>query len=358
MTILPEDLRAWLGASAEGIDLGEVPAEEILPRLAAAGLTRVGIKSELGGTGGDAVDAVKSVSALAQESLAAAFVLWGHRCYAEFLVKTDNEALRQRQLPRILNGEIAGASALSNVMKYLAGLEPVQVLARETEAALEISGKLPWVTNLRTQGFFVATAADRENGRPTMIVALAHDDAGVERSEDLQLLGMRSSNTAAVNLSRVHIGRDRIIAENAQQWLPDVRPIFIALQCGMAIGLAERALEEACRYGGGGRDVLAADLAELRDKLTDAAEALYAGLRNNRFVTHPASLFELRIRIAQIVSDAVTFELQAGGGRCYLSGPGRNFARRWREAAFIPLITPSIVQLRTVLATTKVADGL
>lgn len=354
MTVLPEDLRAWLADSADGIDLGEVPAEEILPRLAAAGLTRVGIKSELGGTGGDVVDAVQSVSALAQESLAVAFVLWGHRCYAEFLVQTDNVALRDRQLTRILAGEIAGASALSNVMKYLAGLEPLQVLARETEAALEISGKLPWVTNLRPQGFFVAAAADRENGEPTMIVALSHDDPGVERSEDLELLGMRSTNTAAVSLSGVPLQSDRIIAENAEEWLPGVRPTFIALQCGMAIGLAERALEEASLFGGGGRDVLTADIAALRDKLAEAVEALYVGLRNNNFVSHPASLFKLRIRIAQIVSHAVTLELQAGGGRCYLSGPGRNFARRWREAAFVPLITPSVVQLRTVLATTRV----
>ncbi len=353
MTVLPEELRAWLADSAEGIDLGEVPADEILPRLAAAGLTRVGIKSEFGGTGGDDVDAVKTVSALAQESLAASFVLWGHRCYAEFLVQTENEPLRQRQLPRILSGEIAGASALSNAMKYLAGLEPLQVRARETETTLEISGKLPWVTNLRPEGFFVAAAADREDGGPAMIVALSNTDVGVERSEDLELLGMRSANTAAVSLAGVHIDRDRVIADNAQQWLPRVRPTFIALQCGMAIGLAERALEEARQFGGGGRDVLAADLNELRDKLTDAADALYMGLRNSSFISHPAALFELRIQLAQIVSDAVTFELQAGGGRCYLFEPGRNFARRWREAAFIPLITPSIVQLRTVLAATK-----
>jgi hypothetical protein len=60
-------------------------------------------------------------------------------------------------------------------------------------------------------------------------------------------------------------------------------------------------------------------------------------------------LFELRIALAEIVSAAVALELQAAGGRAYLTEPGRDFGRRWREAAFIPVMTPSLVQLRTVL---------
>ena len=58
-------------------------------------------------------------------------------------------------------------------------------------------------------------------------------------------------------------------------------------------------------------------------------------------------------RSIDVQNPAPTFELQAGSGRCYLSWPGRTFARRWYEAAFIPLIAPSNVVLRTVLATAK-----
>ena len=47
--------------------------------------------------------------------------------------------------------------------------------------------------------------------------------------------------------------------------------------------------------------------------------------------------------------EAVALELQAAGGRAYLREPGRDFARRSREAAFIPVITPSLVQLRSAL---------
>lgn len=347
---LPAELTKWLATAAEDIDLGEISAAGILPRLADAGLPRIGISEHLGGAGGDAADAVDAMVQVARESLAAAFLLWGHRCYAEFLVQSPNLALRERQLPDILAGRVAGASGLSNAMKFLAGLEELQVNAEEEGENLLVNGKLPWVTNLRAGSFHVATAADRPEGGPTIIVALSHDDSGLERSDDLALLGMRSSDTASINLQNVRISRDRILSEDAQAWLPIVRPAFIALQCAMAIGLAGRALDAADTYGGAGRAVLADELSDRREQLSKIHKAISTGLRSGTFVTRPAALFELRIALASLVTDAVTLELQAGGGRCYLREPGRDFARRWREAAFIPIITPSVVQLRSVLA--------
>ncbi len=350
---LPAGLTDWLAASAEGIDLGEVPADAILPHLAEAGLPRLGVPADLGGAGGDAIDAVDAVAAVARESLAAAFMLWGHRCYAEFLVQTTNEALRERQLPDILSGKVAGAAGLSNAMKFLAGLEPLQVTAREEGDGLRIDGKLPWVTNLRPNGFHVATAADRAEGGPTIIVALSHDDPGLTRSGDLALLRMRSSDTAAVRLEGVRVPRDRVLSDNAQAWLPGVRPLFMALQCGMAIGLAARALDEADACTGPGRAILSGELCGFRDRLREIHAAIAAGLRSGAFIARPEPLFELRIALTEIVTNAVMLELQAGGGRSYLREPGRGFARRWREAAFIPIITPSVVQLRSVLAAAK-----
>ena len=43
--------------------------------------------------------------------------------------------------------------------------------------------------------------------------------------------------------------------------------------------------------------------------------------------------------------EAVDLELLASGGRAYSRNGGLGFARRWREAAFIPIVTPSLTQL-------------
>lgn len=346
---LPADFAGWLAGAAEDIDLGRAPCDTLLPRMAAAGLTSAGV------TEGTVIDGIRAISDVAEESLAAAFMLWGHRCYIEFLRHSPNAALRDRLLPDLLAGRVAGASGLSNAMKFLAGLEPLQITAREEGEALILDGRLHWVTNLRAAGFHVAAAADRAEGGPAMIVSLAHDDAGLVRSPDLDLMAMRSSDTAAVEIRGVRVPKDRIIAPNAAEWLPKVRPCFVGLQCGMSLGLARRSLAEAAAQAGAGRGVLAEPLADLRSDLDRAEARLFAGVEGGEFIANAPALFELRIELARIVNEAVGLELQAAGGRAYLAEPGRAFARRWREAAFIPVITPSLVQLRTALKAARKA---
>ena len=350
---VPTDFAGWIAQSANGIDTGVEPASHLLPRLSDAGFPAAGVPKASGGAGGDVTDGVAAIATVAQESLAAAFVLWGHRTYIEYLLQSPNRQLEARYLPDLLAGRTAGATGLSNAMKFLAGLEPLQISAKADGAALILDGKLPWVTNLRPSGFHVAAAVDRTDGGPAFIVSLAHDDEGLERSPDLDLFSMRSSDTAAIKLSAVRVSPDRILANDANDWLPQVRPAFVGLQNGLSIGLARRAIAEADQAAGSGRGVLGEPIAELRQRLDRAEARLFAGLRTREFEVDAVPLFELRIELAGIVSEAVSLELQAAGGKAYLTEPGRDFARRWREAAFIPVITPSLVQLKTVLQQTR-----
>lgn len=347
MALAPEFLD-WVAEASDGLDVGVGDPSLVLPRLADAGLIAAGVPQLVGGSG-NIVDGVAAIAATAEESLTSAFVLWGQRTYIEYLLQSPNREIGERLLPDLVAGRLAGASALSNAMKFLAGLEPLQISARRDKDEDVLDGKMPWVTNLRPEAFHVAAAVDRTDGGPAFVATLAHDDEGLERSADLSLLGLRCSNTAAIKLSNVRIGPDRILCENAAEWLPRVRPAFTGLQCGMSIGLARRSLEEAGKSIGSGRSVLAEPLLDAARRLDRAEARLFEGLRSRRFETDAVTLFQLRIVFAEIVADAVSLELQAAGGRAYLAGPGRDFARRWREAAFIPLITPSLTQLKTAI---------
>ncbi|HVE21886.1 MAG TPA: acyl-CoA dehydrogenase family protein [Acidocella sp.] len=345
-------LFAWLEAHAVNLDSEADLAAELLPRLAAASLPGVGVAEALGGVGGDVTDGVKAIAAVSERSLAAGFVLWGHRTYIEYLLQSPNAALRERLLPDLLAGRMAGATGLSNAMKFLSGLAELQVCARTQGDRLTLDGKLPWVTNLRPQGFHVAVAAARENGEGALVVSLSHEDPGLLRSADLDLMALRASNTAAVALSDAKIGAERIIHPDAGAWLPMVRPAFLGLQCGMAIGLVRRALAEArlCLGTKRERNALAAPLGALGAMLAEQEGALLDGLRTGAFEGRPSALFRIRIALADILGHAVGLELQATGGRAYLRSHGADFSRRWREAAFIPIVTPSVLQLKEVLA--------
>lgn len=342
-------LASWIEQSADGLDTGSVAPSSVLAALADAGLPRIGVPQNLGGAGGSLTDAVEAIAEVSERSLTTGFVLWGHRTYIEYLLQSPNVGLRDSLLPQLLDGTLAGATGLSNAMKHLEGLEELQFSARNEGKTLTVTGKLPWVTNLRSEAFHVAVAVSRNDG-PPFIASLASDDDGLVRSADLELLGLRASNTASMTVSGTVIDELRIIHSDATKWLPQVRPAFLGLQCGMSLGLARRSLLEARQASGAGRNVLHQPIADLSAQLEHQQRALFEGLRSNLFYANAAVLFRIRIALAEIVAGAVNLELQASGGRAYLSGPGRNFARRWREAAFIPVITPSIVQLKTALA--------
>jgi alkylation response protein AidB-like acyl-CoA dehydrogenase len=127
---LASELSVWLEANAGSLDAGAALAAEVLPRLAAGGVLGAGVAEELGGNGGDVTDGVETIAAVSERSLAAGFVFWGHRCYIEYLLQSPNAALRERLFPDLLAGRVAGATGLSNAMKFLTGLEELHVSAR------------------------------------------------------------------------------------------------------------------------------------------------------------------------------------------------------------------------------------
>ena len=84
--------------------------------------------------------------------------------------------------------------------------------------------------------------------------------------------------------------------------------------------------------------------------LTAIQDQLYRGLlQPGYFVERPKELFQLRIDIVDVVAQSLLLELQASGGRGYLSNSTSGFIRRWNEGAFLPIVSPSAIQLRHIL---------
>lgn len=350
--MLAEADRRWLDDNAEALDAGNALAHEVVPRLARAGLFGLGVPKALGGQGGDVRDAVEAIAAVAGHSLAAAFTFWGQRAFIEYLLQSPNAALRERWLGPLLDGSQAGATGLSNAMKYLGGIEALQITATpdNSNGGWRLDGAVPWCTNLRPQGFVAAVAVQRAEGGVPLVAVLTAGQQGVVRSADLDLIALRGSNTASLRIEGARLEAANLIHEEANRFLPSVRPDFLGLQCGLSIGLARAALDTATKLGGAGRSVLEAPIAAQRAVLANTIDALYEGLADGRFKTQPEVLFRARLSLAEVAQNAVQLELQASGGRGYHRDQPLTFARRWREAAFIPIVTPSVTQLQGELA--------
>lgn len=219
---------------------------------------------------------------------------------------------------------------------------------RDPKPAWRLDGSLPWITNLRPQGFIVAAAFDNADGAAPSIFAIPHDTPGVLRSADLDLIALRASNTAALRIENARLSHDYLLSSDARTFIHRVRPGFLGLQCGMSIGLAQRSLRAIDAASNASRSALEGEAAALGHRLGTLSAELYEGVTKGSFRDAPATLFELRIALASVVDAAVRLEVQASGGRGYLRGAG-GAARRTREAAFIPIVTPSIVQLKNQL---------
>ena len=350
---LPAGLAAWLQANADELDSTPALASDVVPRLAGAGLFAVGVPQDLGGSGGATIDAIDAIAAVAEHSVTAAFVFWGQRTFIEYLLQSPNEAMRARWIGPLMRGEFAGATGLSNAMKFLSGIESLQISATPNENGWQLDGSLAWITNLRKEGFIAAAAVnmsdtDGVQAAPA-VVAFLSDSQGVARSPDLDLMALRGSNTAAVKISALQIGEADMLHPNARAWLPGVRPAFLGMQCGLSIGLARASLRAAHALCTSMRGPLLPRVEALQVELARHVEQLKAGVEDGSFKSAAAGAFRLRIALAETVQQAVMLELQASGGKAYLQDRDRSFARRLRESAFIPIVTPSLTQLQTEL---------
>lgn len=348
--MLDRSLREWLDERAAELDRSGERSHALLQKLAEANLFRIGIAPASGGSGGTLLDAIDAISAVARHSLTAAFMLWGHRTYIDILTQAPESALRDRLLPDLLAGRLAGATGLSNAMKFLSGLEELQVGGvPDGEGGWRLSGQLYWVTNLQTRGFQAVTVVQPDGGGEPFIASIGSGLTGVSRSDDLALMAMQGSATAALRFDDVALEQDGVIHPVARAFLPAVRPRFLGLQCGMALGLAERILDE-CRDRLSDGHVLRDEWQALTRRYRQIRSDIYAGVESQRFVQQPGELFHLRIGLVELAMSGIQLELMLTGGRAYLSPQGDGTARRWRECAFLPLVTPSVVQLKQQLA--------
>lgn len=343
----------FLGHKALLWDTASSAASQVLPELARLELLGVGIPVTEGGQGGDVLDSSRVIAEVASHSLTAAFVLWGQMAFIDYLRHSDNTALKARLMARLLRGELAGAVGLSNVMKFLSKMEGLSVRAQTTGEGWRLDGVMPWVSNVRSEGFVVAVAAQPDAEKAPIVFAIESSTQGVCRSTDLDLLGMRASNTAAIDLHSVELGPDAVLAHQGPLFLKAMRPRFLGMQCSLSLGLARASLGASRKVTRPLPFAQGEHLVRLEQALNNAEARLQEGMVQQEWVTNVEPLFQLRMQLAQYVREAVDLELQISGGRGYLLDKCPDFARRWRESAFIPIVTPSLLQLEEEMARSR-----
>lgn len=341
--ILDPNLRLTVAENAKAVDKNEKDARYILPLLAEAGLIGTDLKSS-----------VEVIRELSTEDLSVGFTTWATRSTYEFLRTADTEYSRAAA-EKIAAGTHPGVTGMAGSFKELAGAGEIDLTAERAEDGdgYIINGKLGWASNLYDDAIVVTGGKTADGHKIIFSFEAGHE--GVEFGSPFGLLGLNATQSAWVNFDNVRIPQSQVLAEDFEAFMTAVRPFFVLAQIAECLGVAEAAAAQAEPKLVGVKETFTEDL-EASKKLNADVLARWYSLIDQAASGEPLNiveLLELRLDAAQAAVDAANIEVRVAGGAGYARSS--SVSRRYREASFIPVQSPSEAQLRFQLKQAKAA---
>ncbi|WP_445169955.1 acyl-CoA dehydrogenase family protein [Mycolicibacterium sp. Dal123E01] len=327
-----------IAARATALDENATDVRTDLAGLGAAGL----FDAALTGTG--LPEIVGLIDEIATESLSVAFSSWAHVMALTYLAQ-GSPRLRETHLDALRGGTRIGVTAMATGLKQVAGLGQVPVLARRNGDGLTISGPIRWASNLFDDAVIVLPA--RDDAGISHVVAIEADTPGVTVDPPPTLMALNATASSSLRIDDVDVGPDQIISTDLAGFVAGIRPAFLLAQTAFCVGVTRAALAGAARAAGVLADPFTEDLAALDERGSNVRHWLYAFAHDPSGVGI-AELIRLRLDGAGVALAATRLESTLAGGAGYARGNGAN--RRFREAAFLPVQSPSEGQLRWELS--------
>jgi len=349
-----------LAQQADAIDRQGHYPHAVLKELAALGAMSAHLDAPAGP--GDFFLAIQAMAEVSKVCGATGFMMWCQAVCGLYLQQSGNPALMGEVLQRHAAGGGMGGTALSNPMKSYAQIESLLLKATPVEGGYVVNGTLPWVSNLQADHYCGAIAAvidsaakDGDTSPPSreVMFLLRCDAPGVELRECPSFSAMEGTGTWALRLKDHFIGAGEIIADPAKPYIARIRAAFVMLQCGMAVGITQGAIDSMW--------AVEAQLGHVNQFLEDRPDALQAELdalagrvqvmAQTPFDTSTEffiDVLDARAHGAELCLRATQSALMHQGARGYLMSS--DVQRRVREAHFVAIVTPAIKHLRKEIA--------
>jgi alkylation response protein AidB-like acyl-CoA dehydrogenase len=225
---------------------------DLLPKLAALGLTGVQFPEDFGGAGLSAVDYCICIEELARVCPAIALSVAAHNGLCSAHIATfGTEEQKRRFLPRLVRGEVLGAWGLTEAGagSDAAGMRTTAV--RQGQCWV-LNGAKTFITHGRIGGVMVVIAiTDRTKGhRGISAFIVEHGTSGMTAGKKENKLGMRASDTSEVIFDNCRVPEDQLLGEEGQGFINTLQ-VLDGGRIGIAalsVGLAQGAYEAALKY--------------------------------------------------------------------------------------------------------------
>lgn len=340
-----EPVIAYAREHAAALDRNEGQARDILPLLAQAGALDLGAPGNAEGCLGAMAQVV---DAIAREDVSAAFTLWAHRMTLEYLASAGTDYALEL-IEGLRTGATPGVTGMASAFRELAGCGSLDLTATPTgDGGYVVTGPIRWASNLYPDAVIV-TAARTDRGE-RIIFATPLETAGLSAGTPFPLLGLNATASSYLRFEEVRIEARQVLSDDFEAFLGSVRGTFLALQTALCLGVATTSITNARERLTGVNAVFSGDVDRVLGHLQVTRTAMRDIARRVGTADAPAraELLSMRLAAAEVATDAATLEVKTAGGAGYARNSGAS--RRFREAFFIPVQSPSEAQLRWELA--------
>ncbi|SPM36461.1 Acyl-CoA dehydrogenase related to the alkylation response protein AidB [Mycobacterium rhizamassiliense] len=283
------------------------------------------------------------VAEISGECMSTGFSVWANRMAVEYLLTAATPFALAVARP-MLSGTSLGVSGMASAFKEAAGCGGLDLTAAPVDGGYRLSGSIRWASNLYPDSMMVTAA--RTEASEMLIMALPLDTPGVVIGDHFDLLAMGSTASSYLRLENAYVSSEHVLSQDFHAFLHAVRPTFLVLQSAMCLGLTRTTVQQSKLSLSGVNEVFTADVDSIVEKLA-AAETMLATLAaavGGPIPPTKKALLSLRLAAAELSSASADLEIRTAGGKGYASRTSAS--RRYREAAFIPVQSPSEAQLR------------
>lgn len=220
-TQTPSDLEPLCRDLLEGArELGTSPVwpDRQIAICRQSGVFRWFLPVEYGGLGWSESELLDGYLALSQSCLTTTFILTQWVAACRRILGSSNVRLRKELLPKLASGEVFATVGISHLTTSRQHVAPVMRAAQQADGSFVLDGFSPWVTAAPAADL-VVLGATLDDGKQ-LIASIPTDSPGVTPCKGQQLVALSCSCTDRMDLSRVHITPEQIVAgpvENVMQ---------------------------------------------------------------------------------------------------------------------------------------------
>lgn len=337
-----------VAANAAAIDAGTATPVAHLRALAAAGLLDQGIDDLLTGSPRslDLRPSATTIASLAEECLSTAFGTWAHRVVEDYLARGRRTPATEATLARLRTADAVGSTGMAQALKALAGIGELGIEAVKDGDEYVLSGSVVWISNLVDDAILVLPARTADGGG--IVVWTPYPAPGLTSRHVTGLLALDATASGSLTIDGLRIPADQVLTTDLASFVRAVKPTFLVLQTSFAAGLIRRSWAEIERSLDRAENAaFGADAAEVASVVEDF---LGRWLLAASDVGAPSivELIQLRLDACHLAQRVTRLELTLAGGRGYVATSAAN--RRFREAAFLPVQSPSEGHLKWELS--------